>query len=98
MGIWASLTNYIGGNYRYKAGPVGLGVGTENMALEMPGRAVDQDFYSPRYNVRGTLAPLAPANSAYAQKGPDMDLQANGLYLATPMTFTPLSGGERPGN
>lgn len=83
MNIWASFQALIGGHYRYRPGPVGLGVGVSNMALEQPGRAIDADFYSPRYNVRGSLNPVAPmiANPGVVSV-PFNDLRANGVYLS----------------
>ncbi len=90
MGIWASLCASIGGKYRYRAGPNTLGIGVENLALEQPGRTVDADFYSPRYNVRGTLAPLAPGYVQLEPFVPDNSLRGNGVYLSGDFALTGL--------
>lgn len=83
MNIWASFQSLVGANYRYRQGPVALGVGVSNMALEQPGRAIDADFYSPRYNVRGGIS---PCGSMIGNPGtvsvPFNDLRANGVYLS----------------
>ena len=83
MKIWESFQSLIAGRYSYRPGPVGLGVGVTNMALEQPGRAIDADFYSPRYNVRGSLNPAMPAipNTGVISV-PYYDLRQNGVYLS----------------
>lgn len=91
MGIWASFQALVGGRYKYRPGPVGLGVGVSNMALEQPGRAIDPDFYSPRYNVRGDLRTLLPASpNPGAPSVPAFDLRQNGVYLSGDMALQAL--------
>lgn len=98
MNIWASFQALIGGHYRYRPGPVGLGVGVTNMALEQPGRAVDADFYSARYNVRAGIAPTA---SMVANPGavsvPYYDLRQNGVYLSGDIALQALMEQRQQG-
>lgn len=99
MGIWQSFTAFVGGNYSYRAGPRDLGVGVRNMAMEQPGRAVDADFYSPRYNVRKTMELRVPTlPNPGAPLVPDYDLRANGVYLSGDMALTALLENERAEN
>jgi hypothetical protein len=82
MGLLSKITGILNGPYRYRAGPNTLGIGVENLALEQPGRAVDADFYSPRYNVRGAFSTHFPTVPNTGQFLPDYDLRANGVYLS----------------
>lgn len=81
--IWKSLRDRTAGRYKYVPGHSNIGIGAENLALVQPGRAIDQDIYSPRYNVRGSFNVLggAPAFQV-APAVPDYDLKANGVYLS----------------
>lgn len=98
MGIWASFQAMVGGRYRYRPGPVGLGVGVSNMALEQPGRAIDADFYSPRYNVRGALVTTLPMSpNPGAPSVPAFDLRGNGVYLSGDMALQSLIEGAKRG-
>ncbi len=91
MGIWASFQNMIGGDYQYRAGPSTLGIGVLNLALEQPGRAVDQDFWSPRYNIRGALSTHFPTVPNMGQALPAYDLRANGVYLSGDIALVGLT-------
>jgi hypothetical protein len=82
MGIWAKLANGFSGKYSYRPGPSTLGVGVSNLALEQPGRAVDADLYSPRYNVRRHMVLGFPTVPNTGQYLPETDLRANGLFLS----------------
>lgn len=82
MDIWASLNKLIGGGYQYRAGPNTLGIGVENLALEQPGRTVDQDFWSARYNVRRSISPRFDTFPNTGQYLPSYDLRASGVYLS----------------
>lgn len=97
MGIWRALTAAIGGNYRYRAGPNTLGIGVENLALEQPGRAVDQDFYSPRYNVKGSLYTHFPTVPNIGQSLPAYDLRADGVYLSGAIAMQSLIDMQKGG-
>jgi hypothetical protein len=93
MGIWASLSALMGGSPRYRVGPSSLGVGVSNLAMEQPGRAVDGDFYSPRYNVRGGINLRAPQIATSMQMLPAYDLRGNGVYLTGDIKLQGLSQG-----
>lgn len=82
MGIVSALTDLLNGPYRYRAGSNTLGIGVENFALEQPGRAIDQDFNSPRYNIRKELKTNFPTFPNMGQALPSVDLRANGVYLS----------------
>jgi hypothetical protein len=82
MGIWSKLANGWNGTFNYRPGPSTLGVGVSNLALEQPGRAVDSDFYSPRYNVRRGMVIGFPTVPNTGQFLPENDLRANGVYLS----------------
>lgn len=99
MDIWASFRNLIGGNYQYRQGPATLGIGVSNLALEQPGRAIDQDFYSSRYNVRGAMRTHFPTVPNTGQFLPSYDLRANGVYLSGDLRLIGLSEpAGAPGN
>lgn len=89
MGIWEKLANGFSG-YKYRAGPSTLGVGVSNLALEMPGRPVDADFYSPRYNVRRSMVIGFPTVPNTGQYLPHNDIKANGLFLSGDMALQGL--------
>jgi hypothetical protein len=93
MSIWSRLFGPANATPRYRAGPVGLGVGVSNLALEQPGRAVDADFYSPRYMVRGSISPRMPTLPNPGQFLPATDLRANGVYLSGDMALAALIAG-----
>lgn len=97
MGIWATLSAMVGGRYNYAPGPSTLGIGVENMALVQPGRAVDADLYSPRYNVRRDLSVGFPTVPNTGQRLPDYDLRADGVYLSGAVKLTPLVDTENLG-
>jgi hypothetical protein len=82
MGIWNKLADGFNGAFKYRPGPSTLGVGVSNLALEMPGRTVDADFYSPRYNVRRSMVIGFPTVPNTGQRLPETDLRANGLFLS----------------
>ena len=98
MGI---LSRFFGvssnGPYRYRAGPNTLGIGVENLALEMPGRAIDADFYSPRYSVRGSISPRFPTVPNTGQRLPEYDLRASGVYLSGDIALAALIGTAQKG-
>lgn len=85
------------GPYRYRAGPAALGVGVENLALEMPGRAIDADFYSPRYNVRGSISPRFLTVPNTGQRLPEYDLRGNGVYLSGDIALAALVEAQNKG-
>lgn len=82
MGFLSKITDIINGPYRYRAGPVGLGVGVENLALIQPGLTPPFNFDAPRYNVRGSMNPFANATIPNWQSLPTMDLRGNGLFIS----------------
>lgn len=96
-GIWNKLTAMIGGGLTYRAGPASLGVGVSNLALEQPGRAVDQDFYSPRYNVNRGMTIGFPTVPNTGQLLPDYDLRGNGVYLSGDMALAALTAAYNEG-
>lgn len=94
MGFKSILTAITNGPYRYRAGPANLGVGVDNLALEQPGRAIDADFYSPRYNVRGQINLRFPTFANTGQYLPEYDLRGNGVYLSGDMKLAGLLEAE----
>ncbi len=94
MGLRSILAGLMNGPYRYRTGPATLGVGVENLALEQPGRAIDQDYNSPRYNIRGGFVTQFPTFPNIGQALPDTDLRASGLYLAGTFDLQPLVDAE----
>lgn len=90
MGILSALTAIVNGPYRYRAGPNTLGIGTENLALEQPGRAIDQDFNSARYNIRKEFKTQFPTFPNMGQALPSVDLRASGVYLSGDLELAAL--------
>lgn len=76
------VTDIVNGPFRYREGPKALGVGTTNLALEQPARAIDADYFSPRYNVRRSMEVKFPTFQMEAQSLPATDLRASGLFLS----------------
>lgn len=79
--------------YSYAEGPDNLGVGVMNLALERSRIPLQMNFDGPRYDIRGTIAPLEGASQfPLAPSGPAIDLRANGSYLMGPgVQFTALT-------
>lgn len=94
MGLKSFLSGLVNGPYRYRQGPATLGIGVENMALEQPLRAIDQDFNSARYNIRGALSTKFPTFPNTGQFLPNNDLRANGVYLSGAVDLQPLIDAE----
>lgn len=78
--------------YSYAAGPQNLGVGVMNLALEHPGIPLDMNYYAPRYDIQGTLAPLEGGDVfPLVTSGTLTDLRANGVYLSGTMDLSGLT-------
>lgn len=95
MSIFERLSSLVSAKPRYRVGPATLGVGVSNLALEQMGRAVDADFYSPRYNIRGSISPRLATLPNTGQRLPATDLRANGVYLSGDMALAQLIEGSR---
>jgi hypothetical protein len=68
--------------YSFRAGPVALGIGVENMALIQPGLAQFSNYYGARYNVRSNVDVSAPAFVKTTVEGPAVALRGNGVYMS----------------
>lgn len=98
MGIISTLTAIVNGPYRYDAGPNTLGVGVENLALVQPGRAIDSDYNSPRYNVQRNFDLGFQTVPNTGQRLPDYSLRGNGVYLSGTLELQGLIADYNAGN
>lgn len=89
----------INGPYNYRAGPNTLGIGVDNLALERQGVGIDMPIYGPRYNVRGSFAPLmGGAQFPIVQELPHVGLRANGVYLSGTLALQALTDYNKANN
>ncbi len=80
--------------FNYIVTPVGLGVGTSNLAYAPVARLPKQSPYNPRYNVQGQLAPTAPAYYKPMQDVPTISIEGNGLAMQGQMALQSLTDLE----
>lgn len=76
--------------FSYLFTPTGQGIGTSNLAYNPVNRLPQQSPYNPRYNVRGQLAPTAPAFFKASQSVPMVSIEGNGLALQGQMALQSL--------
>lgn len=80
--------------FRFKPGRVagGLGVGAEGMALlQTQSLPLTDGFMTPRYMVRGSLAPLQGAEVKFDRSVPTVDIRGNGAYLQGQLALQALA-------
>jgi hypothetical protein len=82
MGLLSKLTAIINGPYGYRAGPDRLGIGTENLALVLPGVPVQASWYDPSRDVRRSPQLGFATQAQDGQSLPDYDLRQGGVYLS----------------
>lgn len=82
--------------FKYRKGPNNLGIGTQNLGLEMPQDIPPPSIYGRRYNVRGTLAPTAPGYAVIGQRVVPVSLLGNtGIALQGQFALQALAEMER---
>lgn len=81
--------------FNYLVTPIGLGVGTSNLAYNPIARLPQQSPYNPRYNVQGQLAPTAPAYFKATQNVPTVSIEGNGLAMQGQMALQSLMELDR---
>lgn len=88
------------GIYDYMVGPNTLGIGMDNLAFADYNIAIDEPIYGPRYNVQRSFAALmGGAQFPLAKSGPQFDLRANGVYMASELNLGMLTQlAPKPGN
>lgn len=87
----ASITDLI----RYIAAPLGLGVGTSNLAYNPKFTIPQQSPYNRKYNVQAQLNPTAPAFFKAAQDIPTVPIEGNGLAIQGQMALQMLQEATR---
>lgn len=81
--------------YKFRWTPDNRGIGTDALAFEQPGIAIQQNFNLPRYNVRGEIGPYEGGYVKLAQDVPSVSLRGDGVYLAGDLQLQALVDFER---
>ena len=80
--------------YGFVPGPNTLGIGTGNQGFERSQTIPVNSIYGPRYNVKDEIDATARGTLVLYQKGPMVDLQANGVYFSGTLALSALSEFE----
>lgn len=84
------------GIFRFFQTPDNLGVGTGNLALQMPNGIPTDSFYNPAFMVRRSMAPtLGGGRMKFEQFVPEVPLEGNGSYLQGQMALQSLIDLEK---
>lgn len=88
----------LGKLFSYIATPLGLGVGTSNLAYNPARRLPNIGVDNVKYNVQRQLAATAPAFFKPAQDVPTIPIEGNGLALQGQLAMQALQEATDPNN
>ena len=77
--------------FRFFKTPADRGVGTGNLALQMPNGIATDSFYNPAFMVRNSFAPtMGGGRMKFQQFVPEVPLEGNGSFLQGQMALQSL--------